>query len=130
MAWGIGWLRHIQISQLVAGRGPIYFAPGVVFLLSAASWLLLAIPGLVLAALLLTFSLKLITSVWCNRVLLRFLISGAVALVLWLLLVSAHDKNAEGRAWDFFLIFLETTWALIFGLALMAPRPLTTASTH
>jgi len=109
MAWGVGWLRHMQISQLAAGLAPIYFAPGLVFLLSAASWVLLAITGLVLAALLLTFSLKIITSAWSNRVLLRFLISCAVVLVRWLLLLSAHDKNAEGRAWNFFLIFLETT---------------------
>ena len=89
MAWGVGWLRHSQISQLAAGLAPIYFAPGLVFLLSAASWVLLAIPGLVLAALLLTFSLKIITSAWSNKVLRRFLISCAVVLVLWLLLRSA-----------------------------------------
>jgi len=43
-------------------------------------------------------------------------VSCAVVLVRWLLLLSAHDKNEEGRAWNFFLIFLETTWALTYGL--------------
>jgi len=44
MAWGIGWLRHVPVSLLVAGMAPIYFAPGIVFLLSAG-FILTVVPA-------------------------------------------------------------------------------------
>jgi hypothetical protein len=118
-----GWLGYFGTEKKIAGLIPVYFAPGMVLYLSGVSWFLLLIPALAIAACVLSFSLKTITSKWSAKLFLGFLLGVAAFVVLWFN-VGSHGqggKASEDAAWNVAFTFLEMIWGGLYGLGLTVP---------
>jgi hypothetical protein len=111
------WLGYFSTEKKIAGLIPVYLTPGMILILSGVSWLVLLIPTLAIAACMLAFSLKTITSKWPTKLFLSFLLSGAACVVWWFQL-GALGQDA---AWNITFSSLELIWAGIYGLGLTVP---------
>jgi hypothetical protein len=116
-----GWLGYFSTEKKIAGLIPVYFAPAMVFYLSGVSWFLLLIPALAMAACLLSFSLKTITSKWSTKLFLGFLLGAAAFVALFFYFGNHGDKASTDTAWNVSLLCLEMIWGGLYGLGLTVP---------
>jgi hypothetical protein len=115
-----GWLGYFSTEKKIAGLIPVYFAPTMVFYLSGVSWFLLLIPALAIAAGLLSFSLKTITSKWSTKLFLGFLLGAAAFVVLFFYFGNHGDNASTDTAWNVSFLCLEVIWGGLYGLGLTA----------
>ena len=118
-----GWLGNFSMEKKLAGLIPVYFAPLWVLYLSGVFWFLLLIPALAIAACVLSFSLKTITSKWSPKLFLGFLLGVAAFVVLWFNVgrQGQGGKASVDAAWNVAFTFLEMIWGGLYGLGLTVP---------
>jgi hypothetical protein len=118
-----GWLGNFSMEKMIAGLIPVYLAPPLVFYLSGVFWFLLLIPALAIAACVLSFSLKTITSKWSAKLFLGFLLGVAAFVVLWF---NSGTQGQGGKAsvdtaWNVSFTFMEMLWGGLYGFGLTVP---------
>lgn len=113
-----GWLGNFSMEKKFAGLVLMYFAAPLVFYFSGLLWLLLLVPGLALAACVLSLSLKTITSKWSAKLFFGFLLGVAAFVFLWFYFGNHGDKASLDTAWNVSFLCLEMIWGGLYGLGL------------
>jgi len=124
VSMGAGWLPGLSFEKTLPALLPTYFAPAIVFFVSAISRMLLLPIGLIFAAFVLVSSAKLATSRKPDGLLRNLLIAGTGAIVLLFVLLSMQKSTlSDAGPANAFLYVVEGSWAALYGRSLATPAP-------
>ena len=124
VSMGAGWLPGLSFQKALPALLPTYFAPAIVFFVSAISRMLLLPIGMIFAAFVLVSSMKLATSRKPEGLLRNLLIAGTGAIVLLFFLFSRQKSTvSDAGPANAFLYVVEGSWAALYGRSLATPAP-------
>jgi hypothetical protein len=124
VSMGAGWLPGLSFQKALPALLPTYFAPAIVFFVSAISYMILLPVGMIFAAFVLVSSVKLATSCKPDRLLRNLLIAGTGAIVLLFFLFSRQKSTvSDAGPANAFLYVVECSWAALYGRSLARPAP-------